>query len=103
MLPSASTEAARTPDVPTSTTRMLTGPDSRPAQLAEGRGEAELAGIEDAAGIEGLLHRGQNVEGGTERWCHEGRPVDPDAVVVADGPAVGDHAVHDPLPGRPVV
>ena len=39
---------------------------SRPGHLAEGGGQAELAGIEDPVGIERRLHRGQHVERAAE-------------------------------------
>ena len=56
---SGRTIAARTPEVPTSTTRTL--PPRRRSVVhggrPEGRGQAELARVEDAGGIEGLLER----------------------------------------------
>jgi len=41
---------------------MLTAARSRPAELPEGRGEPEFPRIENAAGIEGVLDGGQDVE-----------------------------------------
>ena len=54
---------------------------------AERGGQAELAGIEDAVGVEGRLDRGEDVERAAEAVGQEAAPVESDAVVVADGPA----------------
>ena len=68
--------------------------------LAEGRRQPELARVEDAVGVEGLLQRAQHVEGPAEGVGQEPAPVDAHAVVVADGPAVRAHRVHDDAPRR---
>src|ERR1700721_3079051 len=101
--PSPSTEAARTPEVPTSMTRMLTAHRSRPAQFPEGRRQSELARIEDAAGIEGVLDGDQDVERTSQCRGHEAGPVYPYPVMMADGPTLGHDAVHDGAPGVSVV
>ena len=67
----------------------VVGPD----RLAGGPGigKAELPGVQDAVRIEGLLGGDEDVERGPERIAHEARPVEPDAVVVAEGTAVREH------------
>jgi hypothetical protein len=41
---------------------MLTADPSRPAELTEGGRESQFPRIEDPAGIEGVLHGGQDVQ-----------------------------------------
>ena len=62
---------------------------SRPPDLTEGGGQAELPRVEDAAGVEALLQADEHVEGAAEGVGQEPAPVDAHAVVVADGTAVG--------------
>src|SRR5437899_6622030 len=63
---------------------------SRPRDLAEGIGKAELAGVEDAPRAERLLHIGKHGECRSQRSGHEARPVQAHTVVVAEGAALGE-------------
>src|SRR5580692_1303694 len=100
---SGRTIAARTPDVPTSTTRTLPLTGSRPWRGPERRVQPELARVEDAVGIERLLQAAQNLESRAERPGQEAAPVEADPVVVADGGAVRERRVGDHVPAPPVV
>ena len=100
---SGRTMAARTLDVPTSTTKMESagpliawwppGPcavgwceaRSCPRRWSEGGGETELPGVQDAGRVEGGLESLEDLESRSERTGEEARAVQPDAVVVADG------------------
>ena len=72
------------------------------APVRRGR-EAELAGVEDAVGVEGRLEAPQNVEPRAERTGQEAGAVEPDAVMVADGGAVRQRGVGHGVPGLAVV
>ena len=70
----------------------------RPRRRPERGVEAELARVEDAVRIEGRLDRGEHAAGRAERLADEAGPVEPDAVVVGEVAAVGEHG---PLAGVP--
>ena len=67
-----------------------------------GIGEAELAGVEDAVRVERLLRGDEHVERGPERVADEPRPVEPDAVVVAQRAAVREDRAGPGVPRGPV-
>jgi hypothetical protein len=70
---------------------------SWPGHRAEGEGQAELARVEDPRGIEGLLDRGPARRSPIRGLGQEAGPVEPDAVVVADGGA-GARVARSPRP-----
>src|ERR1700735_4025356 len=76
---------------------------SCPGGGPEGRGEAELPRVEDPDRVEALFEAGEDVESRTEGARQEAGPVEPDAVMMADGRAVGQGGVGHDIPGLPVV
>src|SRR5687768_15280741 len=71
--------------------------------LLEGVGEAELAGVEDAVWIERGFERDEHVEARAERVGEEARPVQADAVVMAQRGAVRERGAHPDVVHRVVV
>src|SRR5947209_18798556 len=91
-LASTPTAMATTAPIPTAfqSTRLI-GDRSRPLHLAEGVGEPELPGVEDAVGIEDPLQRREHLESGTQCLPHEPAAIQAHAVVVAERTAPGEH------------
>ena len=73
---------------------------SRPGHRSEGSGEAELAGVQDAVRVEGVLHRLQHAEPVAERLGHEAGAVQADAVMVAQRAARREHRARARRPTR---
>ena len=72
---------------------------SRPRRRSpKGEGRPELARVEDAGGVEGGLERREDVEGRSEGVGQEARPVEADAVVVADRRPVAVSPRRSPRP-----
>ena len=78
------------------------GPDRGRHPARPGVGEAELAGVEDAVRVERLLRGDEHVERRPERVADEPRPVEADAVVVAQRAAVGEDRPGPRVPRGPV-
>ena len=76
---------------------------SCPGRRAEGRGQAELPGVEDTGGVERRLEPTEDLEAGAESPREEAGPVQPDAVVMADRGAVRQRRVRHHVPRLPVV
>ena len=78
------------------------GPDRVGARARPGVGEAELAGVQDAVRIEGLLRGDEHVERRSEGLADEPRAVEADPVVVAQRAAVGEDRPGPGVPRGPV-
>ena len=77
---------------------------SRPAgPRRRGRGARACPGLRMPRGSRASFTATSTSKARAEGVGHEPAPVDADAVVVADGSAVGPHRVHDDAPGRGVV
>src|SRR5207248_2005258 len=75
----------------------------RPCEIAERTAQPELAGVEDAVGIERVLHRLQDTKTGSERLTDEARAVQADAVMVRKRAARGDDRTLARIPSGAVV
>src|SRR5690348_12121197 len=98
---SAKTSAAIAP-ARTACQSRLTQRSSWPADRTEGARQAELSGIEDPVRIERPLHVDECLVGVAERIGHEARPVQPDAVVMAERAAGCEHRSLSCIPQRRV-
>src|SRR5688500_2267270 len=74
----------------------------RPGDLTEGAGQAQLPRVEDPLRVESGFDVDERAEGVSQGGGHEPGPVQPDAMVVAEGTAPGQHGPGAGVPHLPV-